>query len=62
VTLYKKPPNSLEEPEPEKPSDAQGPTTMSKENATVTETKSYFSGETASTRSGSYSWGLLSIR
>jgi hypothetical protein len=30
ATLYKKPPNSLEEPEPEKPFDAQGPTTMSK--------------------------------
>jgi hypothetical protein len=30
VTLYKKPPNSLEEPEPKNPSNAQGPPTMSK--------------------------------
>jgi hypothetical protein len=30
VTLYKKSPNSLEEPQPKKPSDVQGPPTMSK--------------------------------
>jgi hypothetical protein len=30
VTLYKKPPNSLEETEPKKPSNAHGPPTMSK--------------------------------
>jgi hypothetical protein len=30
VILYRKPPNSLEDPEPEKPSSAQGSPTMSK--------------------------------
>jgi hypothetical protein len=53
VTLYKKLPNSLEEPEPKKPSNAQGPPIMSKGSSPMTETKSYFSGETVSTRSGS---------
>jgi hypothetical protein len=43
VTLCKKTPNSLEEPEPKKPSDAQGPPTMSKGASPVTEIKS--SGE-----------------
>jgi hypothetical protein len=57
VTLYKKPPNSLEEPEPKKPSNAQGPPKMSKGAFLMTKVNSYFSEETASTRSGSYNWG-----
>jgi hypothetical protein len=40
VTFYKKPPNSLEEPEPKKLSNAQGPPTMSKGASPVTEIKS----------------------
>jgi hypothetical protein len=40
VTLYKKPPDSLEEAEPEKPSDAQGPPMMSKGASPMTEIKS----------------------
>jgi hypothetical protein len=40
VTLSKKTPNSFEEPEPTKPSNAQGPPTMSKEASPMTEVKS----------------------
>jgi hypothetical protein len=41
VTLYKKPQNSLEEPQPEKPSNnAQGPPTMWKEDSPMTEINS----------------------
>jgi hypothetical protein len=39
VTLGKNPPNSLEEPEPKKPSDAQGPPIMSKRASPMTEMK-----------------------
>jgi hypothetical protein len=62
VTLYRKPPNSFEEPETEKPSDAQRPRTMSKGVSPMTKVKSHFTGETASTRSASWSWGWLSVR
>jgi hypothetical protein len=40
VTLYKKPPDSLEEAEPEKPSDAQGPPVISKGASLMVEIKS----------------------
>jgi hypothetical protein len=40
VTYYKKPLNSFEEPEPKKPSNAQGPSTMSKWASPVTEIQS----------------------
>jgi hypothetical protein len=40
VTFYKKPPGSLEEQNPKKPSDAQGLPTMSKGASPVTEIKS----------------------
>jgi hypothetical protein len=40
VTLCKKPPDFLEEPELEKPSDAQGPPTMPKGASPMTEIKS----------------------
>jgi hypothetical protein len=54
VTLYKKPQTPLRNQNLKK-SNAQGPPTMSNGASPVTEIKSYFTGETVSTRSGSCS-------
>jgi hypothetical protein len=50
VTLFKKPPNSLEELKPKKPSYAQGPPIMSNGASPMTKIKSYSSGETVNAR------------
>jgi hypothetical protein len=62
VTLYKSPQTPLRNQNLKNPSNAQGPPTMLKRTSPVTEIKSYFTGEKASTRSGSHSWGWLSLR
>jgi hypothetical protein len=53
VTLFIKLPNSLEEPELKKKSNAQEPSITSNGVSPMTKIKPYFSGETVRTRSGS---------